>query len=203
MIFVVSSNYFAILAPQVTGYVFDLLKNYKTSGITTAQHADYDWLVRLIIGRIGNSYQSYETVVALACTTILAFALISGLFLFLMRQTIIVMSRHIEYDQKNEIFNHYQKLNVSFFKKNTTGDLMNRISEDVGKVRMYSGPAIMYLANTIVTTITVLIFMLSVNRQLTLIVFLPLPFLSYLIYRVSDMINKQSGKVQQELGNLT
>lgn len=135
--------------------------------------------------------------------TIIVLALTSGLFLFLMRQTIIVMSRHIEYDQKNEIYNHYQVLDASFFKQNTTGDLMNRISEDVGKVRMYSGPAIMYLANTIVTTITVLIFMLSVNVKLTLIVFLPLPLLSYLIYRVSDMINKQSGKVQKELGNLT
>ncbi|MEO6303059.1 MAG: ABC transporter ATP-binding protein [Bacteroidia bacterium] len=135
--------------------------------------------------------------------TIIGLALTSGLFLFLMRQTIIVMSRHIEYDQKNEIYEHYQKLDASFFKQNTTGDLMNRISEDVGKVRMYSGPAIMYLANTIVTTITVLIFMVNVNPTLTLIVFLPLPFLSYLIYRVSDMINKQSGKVQKELGHLT
>lgn len=134
---------------------------------------------------------------------IIGLALTSGLFMFLMRQTIIVMSRHIEYDQKNEIYEHYQRLDASFFKQNTTGDLMNRISEDVGKVRMYSGPAIMYLANTIVTTVTVLSFMLSVNLQLTLIVFLPLPLLSYLIYRVSDMINKQSGKVQKELGNLT
>lgn len=135
--------------------------------------------------------------------TIIGLALTSGLFMFLMRQTIIVMSRHIEYDQKNEIYSHYQELDASFYKQNTTGDLMNRISEDVGKVRMYSGPAIMYLANTVVTTVTVLIFMLSVNVPLTLIVFLPLPLLSYLIYRVSDMINKQSGKVQQELGNLT
>ena len=135
--------------------------------------------------------------------TIIGLALTSGLFMFLMRQTIIVMSRHIEYDQKNEIYCHYQELDACFYKQNTTGDLMNRISEDVGKVRMYSGPAIMYLANTVVTTVTVLIFMLSVNVPLTLIVFLPLPLLSYLIYRVSDMINKQSGKVQQELGNLT
>jgi ATP-binding cassette subfamily B protein len=135
--------------------------------------------------------------------TIIGLALTSGIFMFLMRQTIIVMSRHIEYDQKNEIYNHYQVLDASFFKQNTTGDLMNRISEDVGKVRMYTGPAVMYLANTLVTTVTVLSFMLSVNVQLTLIVFLPLPLLSYLIYRVSDMINKQSGKVQQELGNLT
>ncbi len=134
---------------------------------------------------------------------LIAFALISGLFMFLMRQTIIVMSRHIEYDQKNEIYSHYQQLDASFYKTNTTGDLMNRISEDVGKVRMYTGPAIMYIVNTFATTITVLVFMLSVNVQLTLLVFLPLPILSFIIYRVSNKINKQSTKVQEELGNLT
>ncbi len=130
-------------------------------------------------------------------------ALTSGIFMFLMRQTIIVMSRHIEYDQKNEIYQHYQALDASFYKQHTTGDLMNRISEDVARVRMYTGPAIMYVANTIVTTITILIFMLSVNPKLTLLVFLPLPILSYLIYKVSDLINKQSTRVQQELSGLT
>ncbi|MBI2720934.1 MAG: ABC transporter ATP-binding protein [Bacteroidetes bacterium] len=135
--------------------------------------------------------------------TLISLALISGLFMFLMRQTIIVMSRHIEYDQKNQIYEQYQKLDTRFFKQNTTGDLMNRISEDVGRVRMYTGPAIMYLANTIVTTLTVLGFMLSINVQLTLIVFLPLPILSLLIYRVSDLINKRSKRVQEELSNLT
>lgn len=135
--------------------------------------------------------------------TLIGLALLSGLFLFLMRQTIIVMSRHIEYDQKNQIYKHYQELDISFFKRYTTGDLMNRISEDVGRVRMYTGPAIMYLANTVVTTVTVLIFMLQVNAELTLMVFLPLPILSVIIYFVSDRINKQSTKVQEELGNLT
>lgn len=156
-----------------------------------------------IIELFKNNQTSDSSVFLMYGLTIIGLALTSGLFMFLMRQTIIVMSRHIEYDQKNEIYNHYQVLDASFYKQNTTGDLMNRISEDVGKVRMYSGPAIMYLANTVVTSITVLIFMLSVNVELTLIVFLPLPLLSYLIYRVSDMINKQSGKVQKELGNLT
>lgn len=135
--------------------------------------------------------------------TIIVLALISGLFMFLMRQTIIVMSRHIEYDQKNEIYKHYQELDTEFFKKNSTGDLMNRISEDVGKVRMYTGPAIMYLTNTVVTTITILIFMFSVNVSLTLMVFLPLPILSFIIYKVSDLINKQSTRVQEELSSLT
>jgi ATP-binding cassette, subfamily B, multidrug efflux pump len=135
--------------------------------------------------------------------TIIVLALISGLFMFLMRQTIIVMSRHIEYDQKNEIYKHYQQLDAEFYKQNSTGDLMNRISEDVGKVRMYTGPAIMYLTNTVVTTITILIFMFSVNVSLTLMVFLPLPILSFIIYKVSDLINKQSTRVQEELSSLT
>ncbi len=135
--------------------------------------------------------------------SLIGLALLSGLFMFLMRQTTIVMSRHIEYDQKNEIYNHYQQLDAGFFKQNTTGDLMNRISEDVGKVRMYTGPAIMYVTNTIVTTVTILIFMLQVNAQLTLLVFLPLPLLSFLIYKVSYLINKQSNLVQKELSHLT
>jgi ATP-binding cassette subfamily B protein len=135
--------------------------------------------------------------------TIIGLALTSGLFMFLMRQTIIVMSRHIEYDQKNEIYQHYQALDVSFYKKYSTGDLMNRITEDVGKVRMYTGPAVMYLVNTLVTVITVLVFMLNVNWHLTLMVFVPLPVLSFIIYKVSDKINKRSNKVQEELSNLT
>lgn len=135
--------------------------------------------------------------------TLIGLAVTSGVFMFLMRQTIIVMSRHIEFDQKNEIYTHYQQLDASFYKKHTTGDLMNRISEDVSKVRMYTGPAIMYLANTLVTTITVVGFMLQVNTKLTLLVFAPLPILSFLIYKVSDRISKQGAKVQEELGHLT
>lgn len=135
--------------------------------------------------------------------TILGLALISGLFMFLMRQTIIVMSRHIEYDQKNEMYRHYQQLDIQFYKQHNTGDLMNRITEDVGKVRMYTGPAVMYMINTFVTIVTVLAFMLNVNWQLTLVVFIPLPFLSFTIYKVADYINKQSNKVQQELSNIT
>ena len=109
-------------------------------------------------------------------------ALTSGFFLFLMRQTIIVMSRHIEFDQKNELYKHYQTLDAAFYKNNSTGDLMNRISEDVGKVRMYTGPAIMYLINTFSTVVIVLAFMLKINWQLTFLVFAPLPFLSVVIY---------------------
>lgn len=135
--------------------------------------------------------------------TLLGLALTSGFFLFLMRQTIIVMSRHIEFDQKNELYTHYQTLDVTFYKNNSTGDLMNRISEDVSKVRMYTGPAIMYLINTFSTVMIVLAFMLKINWQLTLLVFAPLPFLSFVIYKVSDLINKRSTVVQQELSKLT
>ena len=135
--------------------------------------------------------------------TLLGLALTSGFFLFLMRQTIIVMSRHIEFDQKNELYVHYQTLDAAFYKNNSTGDLMNRISEDVGKVRMYTGPAIMYLINTFSTVVIVLAFMLKINWQLTLLVFAPLPFLSFVIYKVSDLINKRSTVVQQELSKLT
>lgn len=131
------------------------------------------------------------------------FALISGFFLFLMRQTLIVMSRNIEFDQKNELYAHFQSLDFNFYKKNKTGDLMTRISEDVGKVRMFTGPAVMYLINTFATIIIVLVFMLNINWQLTLFVFLPLPFLSFIIYKVSDLINKRSTTVQEELSKLT
>lgn len=133
----------------------------------------------------------------------ISFALISGVFMFLMRQTIIVMSRHIEYDQKNEIYDQYQKLDIQFYKQHSTGDLMNRISEDVSRVRMYTGPAIMYLVNTLVTVVTVLSFMLSVNSSLTWLVFLPLPVLAFFIYKISNLINKRSLEVQAKLSDLT
>ncbi|MBL7931661.1 MAG: ABC transporter, partial [Bacteroidia bacterium] len=120
-----------------------------------------------ILEMIGSGDTSNSSVFVQYGLTIIGLALMSGLFMFLMRQTTIVMSRHIEYDQKNEIYNHYQKLDASFYKRNTTGDLMNRISEDVSRVRMYTGPAIMYIANTIVTTVTILIFMLKVNVTLS------------------------------------
>ncbi len=135
--------------------------------------------------------------------TLLGLALASGFFLFLMRQTLIVMSRFIEYDQKNELYAHYQTLDASFYKNNNTGDLMNRISEDVGKVRMYTGPAIMYLINTFATIIIALIFMFDINWKLSFIVFAPLPLLAFIIYKVSDLINKRSTIVQQELSKVT
>jgi ATP-binding cassette subfamily B multidrug efflux pump len=130
-------------------------------------------------------------------------AVFAGLFTFLMRQTIINVSRFIEYDLKNEIYQHYQVLSLNFYKSNRTGDLMNRISEDVGKVRMYVGPALMYTINTITLFAVALIYMTSASPKLTLYTLLPLPFLSVAIYNLSRMINKRSTIVQQSLSTLS
>jgi ATP-binding cassette subfamily B protein len=119
-----------------------------------------------------------------------------------MRQTLIVMSRYVEFDLKNEIFNHYQNLSQHFYKKNRTGDLMNRISEDVGKVRMYVGPAVMYTLNTIMRFTIVVIYMYNISPKLTLYSLLPLPLLSYSIFKISSEIHKRSGAFQQNLSNL-
>jgi ATP-binding cassette subfamily B multidrug efflux pump len=113
----------------------------------------------------------------------LVFALLKGFFMFLMRQTIIVVSRLIEYDLKNRVFAHYQRLDRAFYKRNSTGDLMNRISEDVGKVRMYLGPAVMYTINLVVLFVMCIGFMLHVNPELTLWTLAPLPVMSVIIYR--------------------
>jgi len=134
---------------------------------------------------------------------ILGYALLRGLFLFLTRQTIIVMSRHIEYDQKNEIYNHYQQLHTGFFKSHFTGDLMNRISEDVSRVRMYTGPSIMYFTSMLFLTIFCVWDMLRVNALLTLCVLAPLPILAFTIYVINKIIFKKSSKIQAQLSLLT
>ncbi|HUN03834.1 MAG TPA: ABC transporter ATP-binding protein, partial [Niabella sp.] len=130
-------------------------------------------------------------------------ALLRGFFMFLMRQTIIVMSRHIEYDQKNEIFNHYQKQDALFFKRHTTGDLMNRIAEDVSRVRIYTGPAIMYIVNLISVIALSVFFMLQSSVELTIYVLLPLPILAVIIYFVNSNIHKKSEQIQASLSDLT
>ncbi len=133
---------------------------------------------------------------------IIGTTLISAFFTFLMRQTFIVVSRHMEYDLKNEVFRHYQELSLNFYKKNRTGDLMNRISEDVSKVRMYLGPAIMYSVTTFASTVVVLIFMIRSAPELTLYTVIPLPILSFAIYRLSVAIHHRSTIVQQYLSKL-
>ena len=136
-------------------------------------------------------------------TLIIAASLVSGFFTFLMRQTIINVSRYIEYDLKNEIYQHYQELCSSFYKKNRTGDLMSRISEDVSKVRMYFGPALMYSINTIALFIIVISYMVSIAPSLTLYTLLPLPILSVTIYKLSRAINIRSTAVQETLAKLS
>jgi len=134
---------------------------------------------------------------------VLVMALLKGLFMFFMRQTIIVSSRHIEYDLKNEIYEHYQNMDHAFYARNNTGDLMNRISEDVGRVRMYLGPALMYTVNLVVMFILVIYAMIQVNPALTFYTLIPLPVLSFIIYYVESIINRKSERVQSKLSDLS
>ncbi|WP_339626179.1 ABC transporter ATP-binding protein [uncultured Winogradskyella sp.] len=149
------------------------------------------------------SQEVFETEIIFNVLYIIGAAIVAGVFTFLMRQTIINVSRYIEYDLKNEIYKHYQVLSLNFYKSNRTGDLMNRISEDVGKVRMYVGPAIMYTMNTITLFVVALIYMTSTAPKLTLYTLLPLPILSVAIYQLSRLINKRSTIVQQSLSTLS
>ncbi|MGY8989507.1 MAG: ABC transporter transmembrane domain-containing protein, partial [Flavobacteriales bacterium] len=134
---------------------------------------------------------------------IVLFAIMKGIFMFFMRQTVIVMSRKIEFDLKNEIYRKYQELSLSFYKKNNTGDLMNRITEDVNRVRMYLGPAIMYAINMFFLFSLVIWKMFSINTTLTLYVLIPFPVLAFAVYYVSNQINKKSEVVQRKLSDLT
>ena len=182
-IFIVFSNYFGVYMPKIIDDAADELSNFFL--IADENNAKL-WKVGL------NLVGLY-----------MLFSLLKGIFLFCTRQTIIVMSRHIEYDLKSEIFLKYQQLNLSFYKQNRTGDLMNRISEDVSKVRMYLGPAIMYTINVFVLFIMVVSFMIHKNAELTFYVLLPLPLLSIIIYRVSAIINKKSEYTQRKQSSIT
>ena len=182
-IFIVFSNYFGVYMPKIIDDAADELSNFFS--IADENNAKL-WKVGL------NLVGLY-----------MLFSLLKGIFLFCTRQTIIVMSRHIEYDLKSEIFLKYQQLNLSFYKQNRTGDLMNRISEDVSKVRMYLGPAIMYTINVFVLFIMVVSFMIHKNAELTFYVLLPLPLLSIIIYRVSAIINKKSEYTQRKQSSIT
>ncbi|HMH24218.1 MAG TPA: ABC transporter ATP-binding protein [Puia sp.] len=165
--------------------------------------ANYDILVRKFIRTMDIAHTSFGSKVVICGITLLLLALVSGFFLFLMRQTIIVMSRHIEFDQKNEIYAHYQQLDTNFYKTHSTGDLMSRMAEDVSRVRMFTGPAIMYLANLLVTIGFSLFFMLRKDALLTLYVLTPLPILAITIYYVNTIIHKRSEHIQALLSNLT
>ena len=205
IVFVFLSNYFNVLTPQITGFVIDFvqrslqLEGYQPRTISSG----YDPLVNAFIESVESSGYSWIRIVALCGITILLLALLRGFFLFLMRQTMIVMSRHIEFDQKNEIYRHYQQLDMSFYKKNSTGDLMNRIAEDVSRVRMFTGPAIMYLVNLVAVISLAVFFMYKRDPLLTLYVLAPLPVLAVTIYFVNNLINKKSERIQESLSDLT
>ncbi|WP_149242926.1 ABC transporter ATP-binding protein [Dyadobacter sp. 32] len=191
-VFTIISNLFGILPAQLVRYALDLvietLDIYYLFDGSTLQTDMYDVFAFSIL---------------LYGLLILVMALLKGIFLFLVRQTIIVMSRHIEFDLKNDVYQHYQTLPTSFFRSHNTGDLMARISEDVSNVRIYVGPALMYGINLIVLFFLVISYMLSVNVTLTVWVLLPLPLLSISIYIVNSMIMKRSQEIQKQLSGLS
>src|SRR5689334_684568 len=202
ILFIFLSNYFAVLAPQVTGFVIDFVeRTLNLPGYIPPKNTpEYDGLVKAFIAWVKSSHGN---VVALCGITILILALLRGFFLFLMRQTIIVMSRYIEFEQKNEVYQHYQQLDMAFYKRNSTGDLMNRISEDVSRVRMYTGPAIMYLINLIAVIALAVFYMYKRNHLLTYYALAPLPILAIAIYYINNTINKKSERIQESLSDLT
>jgi ATP-binding cassette subfamily B protein len=192
ILFVTISNIYAIVPPKVVRITFDFLKEaepiFNHLAGTPFQNDITDFLL--------TAFLYFGAVIVIT-------ALLKGFFMFLMRQTIVVMSRFIEYDLKNEIYHHYQSLSLAFFKRNNTGDLMARITEDVSNVRMYLGPAILYAINLVVLTILVIYNMLSVSVELTLYTLIPLPALSVIIYYVSRQINIRSERVQSQLSRLS
>lgn len=192
VLFVIISNIFGVLPAQVIRVAFDLVNE------------------NIAIYRLFNGFDRQEMVYRLFGYSVLLFgmlvlvlALLRGIFLFFMRQTIILMSRHIEYDLKNEIYDHYQSLSMAFYRRNNTGDLMNRVTEDVSRVRMYLGPAVMYTINTVVLFALIIFAMLQVNGRLAFFSLLPLPLLAYVIYKVHNVINERSELIQEQLSTLS
>jgi len=202
ILLVIATNYLAVLSPQITGYVVNIVQGKLQNG-QPVQQVHQDTIIS-IISRFSSQYQfSFPSLIAFCSIIILVLAIFRGVFMFFMRQTIIVMSRHIEYDQKNQVYAHYQKLDTEFYKTHSTGDLMNRMSEDVSRVRMYTGPSIMYLINLISIIGFCLFNMFSKDLKLSLYVLAPLPVLAITIYIVNTVINKKSEQIQEQLSNLT
>lgn len=186
LIFIFISNIFALYPPIYIGEVFNIISD-------ALNKTNYD-----------NQFQNLiKTQLSYYVFLVLAFAVFKGLFMFFMRQTIIVMSRMIEYDLKNDIYNHYQKLSLSFYKRNKIGDLMNRISEDVSRVRMFLGPAILYTTNLMISICLIIPKMASISPKLTLYALSPLPILVIAIYKVSSVMNVKSEIVQRQLSKLS
>ncbi len=183
LIITIVARLFSLVTPRLVGDSMTTIENYLNLETISSEELREVLLTNILL--------------------IIAASLISGFFTFLMRQTIINVSRYIEYDVKNQIFAHYQSLDQTFYKKNRTGDLMNRISEDVSKVRMYYGPVIMYGTNAIVLFLVIITYMYSVAPQLTVYSLIPLPILSIFIYKISNLINLKSTKVQESLSDLS
>ncbi len=192
VLFIIISNAFQIIPASLVrlaiDYVTESIPHYQSFDGLETQKAVYQDIVFNILVFAG---------------LILLMALLRGVFLFMVRQTIIVMSRLIEYDLKNEIYAHYQSLPLSFYRRNNTGDLMNRISEDVSKVRMYLGPSVMYGLNLLILFLVLIPYMLSINVELTLYALIPLPLLSLSIYYVNNIINKRSEAIQVSQSGLS
>ncbi|MEJ6711186.1 MAG: ABC transporter ATP-binding protein [Flavobacteriales bacterium] len=187
LLFVFVSNVFGLYPPIYIGEVLNLISD------SLSQNKNLDATSQTIL----------EKQLAYYAFLVLLFAVFRGLFMFFMRQTLIVMSRMIEYDLKNEIYDHYQKLSLSFYKRNKTGDLMNRISDDVSKVRMYLGPAILYSTSLFISISLIIPKMISVSPKLTLYALSPLPILVLAIYKVSSIMNVKSEIVQKQLSKLS
>ncbi|MEL6718303.1 MAG: ABC transporter transmembrane domain-containing protein, partial [Bacteroidota bacterium] len=190
-VFVVFSNYFRVLQPQMIRQAFDLV----VENIGYYRQLEGFELQEVLFGFIGKTLLFFGLLVV-------GLAIMMGIFMYFMRQTIIVMSRLIEYDLRKTVFGHYEKLHQAFYRKNNTGDLMARITEDVNKVRMYLGPAVLYGINLLSLFTLVIYSMLQVNVELTLYCLAPLPILSISIYYVSNLINKKSTIIQQKLSSL-
>ncbi len=187
IIFIFLSNLFGVLTPQVVRFAVD-----ETIDEVTKSHNS-----NTVVGNV------FAHTILWTAALILGLALLRGLFLFFMRQTIIVMSRYIEFDQKNELYNHYQQLDSNFYKENATGDLMSRITEDVSRVRMYVGPAVMYVINTVILFAMVMVVMWNVNPELAMYALIPLPLLALCIFLLNSVIERKSEKIQQQLSTLT
>jgi ATP-binding cassette subfamily B protein len=196
-----TSNYFAVMVPEITGYIVGKVQEILPGGKPMVLRNEYDGLVTTFIHWVNS--MPFAKLVTVCCATILLLAILRGLFMFFMRQTIIVMSRHIEFDQKNEVYQHYQRLDAGFYKTHSTGDLMNRMAEDVSRVRMFTGPAIMYLINLLSLITLSVMNMFRKDVHLSLIVLAPLPVLALTIYIVNTVIHRKSERVQALLSDLT
>ncbi|MCX6204596.1 MAG: ABC transporter ATP-binding protein [Bacteroidetes bacterium] len=202
ILLVIATNYLAVLAPQITGYVVGLVQA-KLPGGKPAPSLHNEIIVNWISSISNNNHFSFAWLITFCSVTILVLAIVRSIFMFFMRQTIIVMSRHIEFDQKNQVYAHYQKLDTEFYKTHSTGDLMSRITEDVSRVRMYTGPSLMYLINLVSLIGFCLYNMFSKDVRLSLYVLAPLPILAITIYFVNSIINKKSEEIQGQLSDLT